>query len=151
MKILDTIHLTNNQQIVLALIASNKEKPAKAAQSVSTGTNIVAARNSLMSFGLISYTSSHAILTDKGEKMAVDCGLIDDSGSLTPDGTALLSKLPGQQPAQNQQIPQPIPDQMGAGTTPGMDMGTQPGMESFSILFKTLLTEKLVQRNRRKY
>jgi hypothetical protein len=139
-KILDTIHLTNNQKTVLALIASNKEKPAKAATSVATGANIVAARNSLMAFGLISYTPSHATLTDKGEDFAKNINIIDDAGTLTDDGTQLISKLPGQQPQQpTNQVPTPAPDQLGLQP----DVGGELGMESFSQLFMNILNEKI--------
>jgi hypothetical protein len=143
MHLLNTIRPTQNQQIVLALIAQNKNKPAKAAASVSTGENMVAARNMLMRLDVISYTPSHAILTTKGEQIAKDYNIIDDSGALTPEGTQLISKLPGQQPPQNQQVPQPQPDQFGSdqgmGGELGMDLGTEPGMEGFSNLFKNII------------
>jgi hypothetical protein len=138
MQTLSTIHLTQNQQLVLALIASSKDKPATAAINVSTGQNLVAARNMLMKFGVISYTPSKAMLTPKGEQLAKDNDLIDDAGTITEKGNNLLATIPGQRPnAQAQQVPQPVPDQ--AGMNSDFDIGSEPGMESFSPLFKSLL------------
>ncbi len=134
MRILTSIKPTQNQLTVMALIAASKEKPARAAQVVSMGTNMVAARNMLMKLGLIVYTPSHAALTDSGTQLAVDYDIIDDSGTLTDSGNALTAKVPGQIAKQTPQIPEPqLP------TDQDMDLGSEPGMESFSPLFRSIL------------
>jgi hypothetical protein len=140
MRTLSTLRPTQNQQLVMALISSLKDKPAKAAVSVSTGQNMVAARNMLMKLGVITYTNSHAALTATGEQLAKDYDIIDDAGSLTDNGNQLLAAAPGYKPQpQNQQVPQPTPDQVGMNAGGDFDIGSEPGMESFSNLFKTLL------------
>lgn len=92
MKTLKSVNLTNNQLRVLAIIAANKSNPKTAAKQISTGYNIIAARNILLDLEAITYSSTKATMTDKGEQLAQDNDIIDDAGEITDTGNQLLSK-----------------------------------------------------------
>lgn len=148
MRLLSTLKPTQNQLTVLAKIVANKDHPAKAASEISGSENLVSARNMLMKLNVITYSDTSAALTEKGEQLAKEQNIIDDSGNLTDEGQKLVS---GDQPQQGQ----PPMDDMGMGMDAGMPggdmggmpeppmggggMGGMPGMESFSPLFKNLL------------
>lgn len=143
MRILSTIQPTANQLKVLAIIAANQEKPNLAIQQLSHDQNLIAARNMLMQWNAIEFSTKQVSLTEIGSKIASDNDIIDDSGQLTDKGQQLI-------PAEDQQSLSadnntPIDLDMGNDTL-GPDMGAlppesppTPPMEGFSSLFRAAL------------
>lgn len=86
MKILDTIRLSTNQKRVVAKIIA-APTPKIAAEEISDGSNMIAARDMLMKLGIITLQMNDAAeLTDKGRQLAQAENLADETGNLTPDG-----------------------------------------------------------------
>ncbi len=135
MQLLTTIRPTTNQLTVLATIVANQDHPTRAASEISSNENLIAARNMLMKLNVIEYTANKAALTDKGQQIAKEQNIVDDSGQLTDEGNKLVAAAQGEQP--------PTGDQMGGLPPelpiPGGDMGGLPPMEGFSSLFKNIL------------
>jgi len=82
---LTTVRLTSNQKKAMTrIVASATEKVA--AEEVSKGRGLVAARDLLVKLGMIEYRDGYAALTTDGEQLLKDSNLIDDMGSLTEEG-----------------------------------------------------------------
>jgi len=93
---LTTVRLTNNQKKVMTrIIAAATEKVA--AEEVSKGRGLVAARDLLVKLGMIEYRDGYAALTTDGEQVLKDSNLIDDMGSLTEEGNKFAYEE-GQEP-----------------------------------------------------
>lgn len=120
MKLLTTIRLTQTQLQVIAKIVASQDVPARAAQEISNSQNLITARNMLMKLDVITYSIDNAALTPKGENLAREQNVVDETGNLTDEGNRLLD------------IQQPSPPQ--TDSTP-----EQFPMESFSELFKSIL------------
>lgn len=86
-QIMNSVHPTDNQKRVLAKIAASPTSTV-AAEEISTGQNMVAARDMLMKLGLITLNNGEAAMTERGAQVAVDENLIDDNGQLTKTGQA---------------------------------------------------------------
>ncbi|MEM4258037.1 MAG: hypothetical protein QXL17_02655 [Candidatus Thermoplasmatota archaeon] len=88
-KFIKNIRLTDTQKQVMAkIVAAPTAKIA--AEDISEGRNLVAARDMLVNMGLISFQEDKsAELTDEGKVVAKEENIIDDTGSLTPDGEKL--------------------------------------------------------------
>lgn len=135
MRKLSSFRPTDNQLKVLAVIAANKDKPEVAAKQLIGSENLVGARNLLMNMNIITYSDSEATLTDLGNTLAVDSGIIDDSGNLTDLGNTLASS--DNPNAQNQIDDNPMDLDM--NNEPGGEEDLMSNLESFSPLFKTLI------------
>lgn len=79
------IRPTNNQMKVLTIIKASPT-PEVAAAEISTGSNLLAARDMLVKLGLISIEDNQARVTDKGEEIMKNQNLVDETGNLTPEG-----------------------------------------------------------------
>ena len=95
-RVLSTVRLTENQKKVMTrIVASATEKLA--AEEISKGRNLVAARDMLVKLGMIEFREGHAALTSDGEQVMKDSNLIDDMGSLTEEGNKFAYEE-GQEP-----------------------------------------------------
>jgi hypothetical protein len=128
MRLLSAVHPTTNQKRVLAKILA-APTPTVAGEEISKDANLVAARNMLMKLGVITFANNEATLTDRGQQIAVDENIADQSGQLTQVGQQLAYTN-----AQNQQDG----DQAGAPPqqpeAPAPDAGGMPSLESHSLL-----------------
>lgn len=137
MQYLKTIHPTQQQRTVLAILASNKDHPTLAAEQLSGNRNLISARNILMNLHAITYSDTSATLTDIGIQLAKDHNIIDDMEELTDEGNKLL-------PQGSSNTPTPPPSDPMMDDQLGMDMplevgGQLPELESFSQLFKNII------------
>jgi hypothetical protein len=90
-KHVEALQLTTNQKSVLAKIVA-APTPKVAAEDISQGENIVAARDMLIELGFITFADGvFAALTASGKKIATDENIIDDTGALTDDGRQVLT------------------------------------------------------------
>ena len=133
MRILSTIRPTQTQLTIIAKIVASQEVPARAAAEISTNSNFIAARNILMKLGIIVYTDKSANLTEKGQMIAKEQNITNDSGQLTDEGNKLASVDSNGSAGKTQQ--EPAQSDMGIGPS-DLDL---PPMEGFSELFKTIL------------
>lgn len=76
---------TNHQKQVLTKIIA-AATPQLAATEVSKGRQLVAARDMLIKLGLIKIDDNKAEVTDLGKEVMTNQNLIDNMGSLTPEG-----------------------------------------------------------------
>ena len=136
MQLLNTIRPTTFQKQVIAMIA-DAPTPKLAAAHLSDNQNITAARDLLAKLGVITFSDSEAQLTDKGQQLATDENIIDQSGQLTDDGRKYLGDTqPGaQQPAQQDD---PMMGDPMAGSPMGGDPAGDVSLESFSLLKELL-------------
>lgn len=148
MRLLSTIRLTDNQKRVLAKIAA-APTPTVAGEAISKEPNLVAARNTLMKLGVITFVDNRAEITDKGQHLGKEENILDDAGGLTDAGNKLaFTKTTGQpEPeAQSDAPPAGGMDDMGgmsmedptAGQDPlgdDLDLG-EPKTEGFVLLKK---------------
>lgn len=147
MRILSTIHPTENQKRVLAKIAASPNSDV-AGHQISGDANLVAARNMLMKLDIITYVDGEATLTDKGQQISAEENITDETGQLTDMGKKLAYTDPDEKPdndmtAQQQGGPEMgMPGEMGMGTPGGPEMGISGGnelnIESYSILKELL-------------
>ena len=137
MHLLSTLRPTQNQMKVIAKIVASQDVPARAAAEISSNPNLIAARNLLMKLNVITFADNAATLTDKGQQLAKEQNITDESGQLTDEGNKLASS--DADGKQTEEQPQPGTDQnMGAPDMGLNDLGAPP-MEGFSNLFKNLL------------
>lgn len=141
MHLLSTIKPTQNQLRVMAKIIVAQDQPVKAASEISDDVSLVAARNLLAKLGLITFSDRDAKLTEKGQQVAHEQGIADESGQITDTGSKLAAtntdgKNDETMPASDAgtELPSTPPEPM--GDMP--DMGTL-GMEGYSQLFKNIL------------
>lgn len=93
MRLSSSMHPTQSQKTVIAVISS-AETPALADSMLSGSSNLIAAKRTLVSLGLVSGdVDQDAGLTSLGQQIARDEGIVDDGGQLTPDGQQLLTAL----------------------------------------------------------
>lgn len=137
MHLLSTIRPTQNQLRVLAKIAAAQDHPTQAANEISSDANLVAARNLLMKLDAITFSGDKAQLTQKGQQLARDQNIIDDSGEMTDDGNKLAATEANGTPDETMPAPTETPPQDFGAAPP--DLGTTPPMEGFSGLFKNML------------
>jgi hypothetical protein len=142
MHLLSTIRPTQNQLRVLAKIVVAQDLPAKAAAEISDDISLVAARNLLAKLNLITFTDNNAKLTDKGQQVAKEQGITDETGQITDVGSKLAAtnsdgrddpSMPDS--TAGTELPSTPPEP--AGNMP--DMGLGMGMEGYSQLFKSML------------
>lgn len=76
---------TTAQKQVLCMIAS-APTPESAAVNISKGPKLVTARDMLAKIGLIKINSNEAALTEQGKQIMINQNLMDETGSLTPEG-----------------------------------------------------------------
>lgn len=143
---MQTLSLTNNQKRVLAKIASSPT-PKVAAEEISRDQNLIAARDQLAKLDVISYFNNEAKLTEKGEQIAKEEGITDETGQLSPDGQHLASTNPeGEHDVETsggEQHPE-LSGAMGAfGGQAGPQPGIMPGLESVHYEPMVLLKELL--------
>lgn len=138
-RMLSGIHPTDNQKSVIAKIVA-APNPKVAGEEISGNANMIAARNILMKLGVLTFSAGAAELTDKGQQIAKDENITDDSGQLTDVGNALAFGEEGAPPEQQStEMPQDLPPEQPGELPP--DVGDNiTGMESFSLL-RTLLSE----------
>lgn len=127
MRLLSAVHPTMNQKRVLAKIIAAPTATV-AGEELSKDPNLVAARNMLMKLGVISLVNNEATLTDKGQQIATEENICDQSGQLTQVGQQLAytnskNQPDGDQTAAQQQPPAPPPS-----------AGGMPSLESYSLL-----------------
>lgn len=126
MRLLSAVHPTMNQKRVLAKIIAAPTATV-ASEELSKDPNLVAARNMLMRLGVISLVNNEATLTDKGQQIATEENICDQSGQLTHVGQQLAYTNSRNQPDGDQAAaPQQQPRAPAAG---GM-----PSLESHSLL-----------------
>lgn len=106
MRILDNFRPTNTQKQVIARI-TGAATPTVAGDSVSSGANIVSARDTLVELGFITFINGEATLTDSGQQLAVAENITDETGGLTAAGQQLAQMAPTQQ-AQPSEPPIPM-------------------------------------------
>jgi hypothetical protein len=70
-RVLTTIHLTDTQKKILALI-DQAPSDAAAGMAVSTDRQVAANRDTLVDLGLITYSDGRATITDKGREIMSD-------------------------------------------------------------------------------
>jgi hypothetical protein len=124
------IHPTENQKRVLAKIIA-APNPKVAGEEISGDENIIAARNILMKLGVITFSAGTAELTDKGQQIAQDENIADESGELTDVGNALAY---GEEGAPPQQQSTEMPPEQPGELPPSEPSGNPLGLESFSLL-----------------
>jgi len=95
MRIIDTFSPTQTQKQVLAIVAG-AATPTVAGDAISSGSNMVNARNTLAQLGFITFIGGEATLTDQGTQLATAENIVDETGALTPEGQALAQKQPPQ-------------------------------------------------------
>lgn len=122
MRVLDTFRPTTTQKQIIARIAG-AATPTVAGDSVSSGINVVSARNTLARLGFITYINGEATLTDQGRQLATAENITDETGGLTPAG---------------QQLAQMEPEQQSQAQPPEEQMPPMPPMESFAALKELL-------------
>ena len=84
-RIVATVRLTNNQKAVMTkIVAAPTEKVA--ADEISSGRELVTARDMLVKMGLIEFRDGYAALTTDGTKILKDSNLVDDMDALTDEG-----------------------------------------------------------------
>lgn len=145
MRLMSAVHPTTNQKRVLAKIAA-APTPVVAGTEISKDANLVAARNLLMKLGLITFADGSAEMTEKGQQVAADENIVDQSGELSSVGQELAytdaqGNKTGDQAAATPPAPPPGADQampqMGGGQqAAGGDDGLS--LESFSLLKELL-------------
>ena len=150
MRVLSSIHPSNNQRRVLAKIIASPT-PKVAGEQLEHDQNMTAARDALIKLGLVNNDDHQVTLTDKGTQLAQDENIIDQSGQLTYKGKQLASTNPDGQPDVDQEIQQqsvnPIeqPQEpfgaLGDLTTPDANMPTE--RYQYNSLKKSLLNELL--------
>lgn len=121
MRLLSTVRLNDNQKRVLAKIAA-APTPTVAGEEISKESNLVAARNLLMKLGVITFVDNRAEITDKGQSLAKEENIIDDSGGLTDAGNKLAFTKTTGQPEDGEQ------PQAGGGMPPPPDAGMDAGL-----------------------
>jgi hypothetical protein len=124
MRLLSAVHPTTNQKRVLAKIIAAPTATV-AGEELSKDPNLVAARNMLMKLGMISLVNNEAALTDKGQQVAAEENICDQSGQLTQVG---------QQLAYTNSNNQPDGDQTAAQQPPAPSTGGMPSLENYSLL-----------------
>jgi hypothetical protein len=89
-QLIPSLRLTVYQKKVLAKIVASPTKRV-AGEEVSTGVQIVAARDALLKVdpSLITFIRGEAALTPIGKKVATDENIIDETGALTDTGKDL--------------------------------------------------------------
>ena len=88
-RILTTIRLTEHQKIVLAKILASPEGNLPD-EDISRGPNLKQARDLLIQLDMITNDGENKYsVTDKGQKIAKDENIIDDTGELTEQGQGL--------------------------------------------------------------
>lgn len=80
-----TVRLTENQKKVMTRIVASATE-VLAAEEISKGRGLVAARDLLVKLGLIEFRDGSATITSSGEKIMKDTNLTDDMGELTEEG-----------------------------------------------------------------
>jgi len=83
---LTTVRLTDNQKKVMTMIISSATDKL-AAENISTGRQMITARDILVKLKLIEFRDGYAALTQDGEQLMKDSNLIDDMGELTDEGS----------------------------------------------------------------
>ena len=129
-RMLTGIHPTENQKRVLAKIIA-APNPKVAGEEISGDENMIAARNILMKLGVITFSAGTAELTDKGQQIAQDENIADESGELTDAGNALVY---GEEGAPPQQQSTEMPPEQPGELPPSEPSGNPLGLESFSLL-----------------
>ena len=138
MRLLSTLHPTQNQLQVIATIISNRDHPAQAASAISANGNLIAARNMLMKLNVITYSDTSAALTQQGEQLAQEQNITDETGELTDVGQKLLGNEEQPEDISGEEDFAPQQD-MGEMPPAQGQAGGMPPMEGFSFLFKNLL------------
>ena len=82
-RVLTTVHLTDTQKKILALI-DQSPSDVTAGEAVSTDRQIAANRDTLVDLGLITYGDGRAAITDKGREIMSDENVSGDDVE-TPD------------------------------------------------------------------
>jgi hypothetical protein len=88
MKVLPSVSLTSNQKRVLAKIAASPT-PKVAGGELTGDQNLATALDQLANLGAVEHFSGEVTMTDKGQQLAREENIVDDSGQLTPDGEQL--------------------------------------------------------------
>jgi hypothetical protein len=88
MRVLSTVTLTTTQKRVIAKTLASPT-PKVAGEAISGDENMITARDQLAKLGVIEYIGGEVNITEKGQALAKDENIIDDSGQLTDDGNAL--------------------------------------------------------------
>jgi hypothetical protein len=84
-QILSNIHLSDNQKIVMTKIIA-AGSPQIAYETVSTGQNIIVARDTLIKLGLLQLAESTVEITEDGMTIMRDANLLDEGDQLTEEG-----------------------------------------------------------------
>lgn len=85
-QVLTNIRLSHAQKFVLAKLMLPNATPLTSYESVSSGKNVVANRNVLIKLGMVKVGANEAQITEKGKDALKNENLVDDMGTLTPQG-----------------------------------------------------------------
>lgn len=119
MRVLQTVHLSDYQKKVLAIVKASatpqvafeelQKQPPEEEQ------NIIGARDMLQKLGLVEIGPHSLEITPSGEKVMQDEYLVDEMGELTDEARKFLDDASGNQEADTQQQ-----GEMGMGNEMGM-------------------------------
>lgn len=88
-RILTTVRLTEHQKTIMAMIFASPEGNLPD-EDISKGPNLKQARDLLVKLGMITNDGENKYsVTDKGQKIAKDENIVDDTGQLTELGQGL--------------------------------------------------------------
>lgn len=137
-QIAEVVRPNNNQKRILAKIAASPTSSV-AANEISTGQNIVVARDTLMKMGLITMNNNSAEMTERGRQVAQEENILDAEGNLTQAGKQwAYTDAEGEFDTQDQQLDKvPVPPLDPAQTAPARQPELTYG-ESFSLLKELL-------------
>lgn len=123
---LGIIRLTDHQKKVLVRVM-NAATEVVAGTEAGRTTQLATARDMLTKLGLIDFDGKKASVTDKGNEVMQDEGLVDDSGTLTNDGNKFLSDEEDKEGGEDTSLMQDVNQAAGPmGGTPPSPMGTPP-------------------------
>lgn len=85
-RILTNVRLSQAQKFILAKLSLPESTPLTSYGQVSSGKNMVANRNVLVKLGMVIVGANEAEITETGIHAMQNENLIDDMGTLTPQG-----------------------------------------------------------------
>ena len=119
-RVLTTVRLTQYQKTVLALVAAAPDGIVPD-EDISKDRNMSAARKLLVKLGLlVNEKEDQYSISDAGQKVAKDEGIVDDGGQLTELGNKLAyAKTPSSTPAAKTPGPSDTPAEPAFANTAG--------------------------------
>lgn len=152
-RVLTNVRLSETQKIILARVVS-ADNPHVGYESINEGRNLVASSKELAQLGLLQINQGEANITDKGNEVLINEGLIDETGELTEEGQKYAEMKGPSEKGKETEPPEPTDTEQpqgGMSQDLGMDMGggDQMQMQSFDLLSamedEILLSEQLAR------